>query len=111
MATWGVFKVAGSNQVLTLVNTHFDYESQTARVEGAKLIRRYLSVINAAAGPTLVLGDLNEEGKGPALQTLTGQADGVRLRDTYRDVHPTVTRDESTFHGFEGKAVAFAQCG
>jgi endonuclease/exonuclease/phosphatase family metal-dependent hydrolase len=103
MATWGTFKVAGAKHPLTLVNTHLDYESQAARVEGVKLIRRYLSVLNPNAGPTLLTGDLNEDVPGPALTTLTKSADGVRLRDTYRDAHPTITRDESTFHAFEGK--------
>jgi endonuclease/exonuclease/phosphatase family metal-dependent hydrolase len=103
MATWAVFRTVDGGREIRVVNAHLDFGSKDARLEGARLIRRFLSVINPGGGPTLVFGDFNEDPAGPAVAALMGAGDPLPLNDAYRQAHPTVTRDESTYHGFAGR--------
>jgi endonuclease/exonuclease/phosphatase family metal-dependent hydrolase len=103
MVTWARFTEKKTNRSVYVYNTHFDHRSAPARREGAKLLARRIAD-RKYADPVLLTGDLNCGEASRPICWLTGKADGspVKLRDTFRVVHPKA-KDVGTFHGFTGK--------
>jgi endonuclease/exonuclease/phosphatase family metal-dependent hydrolase len=89
---------------LTYLNTHFDHRGRKARLESAKLVRKWVAALPGNP-PVLVTGDFNSgEGSEPYKALVGG--DNPTLIDAYREVHPTRAKDEGTFHGFKGGRTA-----
>ena len=94
---------------ILFLNTHFDHRGSQARLESARLIRRWLTE-HAADCRVVVTGDFNAaEGSGPYAEVFSNAADsneGLRpLVDTLRAVKPRATDDEGTFTGFRADQV------
>jgi endonuclease/exonuclease/phosphatase family metal-dependent hydrolase len=104
VATWARLRdrQAGGRE-LYFLNTHWDHRGNQARVESAKLIRRWLAE-HAATLPIIVTGDLNAAEDNVAYRALVSdEAIGPRLADAFREVQPQSQDDEATFHTFTGK--------
>ncbi len=91
------------------LNTHFDHRGTEARVESARLIRKWLSD-QAAECRVIVTGDFNAaEGSEPynALFGATADNDAglLPLVDALREVKPVATADEGTFTGFDAEQI------
>jgi endonuclease/exonuclease/phosphatase family metal-dependent hydrolase len=103
MVTWarlGDRRVEGKK--LMYLNTHFDHQGQRARVEAAKLMRRWLSE-HAAGQPIVITGDFNATESNEVYQQLVKADDrSLLLLDAYRETHPKIAPTEGTFHGFSG---------
>jgi endonuclease/exonuclease/phosphatase family metal-dependent hydrolase len=82
---------------LIFANTHFDHVGETARLESAKLLAEKLPRL-AGARPVILTGDFNCTEADPPHAALTRGG----MTDSYRAVHPAVSPDESSFHGFAG---------
>jgi endonuclease/exonuclease/phosphatase family metal-dependent hydrolase len=80
-------------------NTHFDHKGPVARLHSAELIRKKLPEL-AGGLPILMTGDFNTNETNPPYGVLTKDH---WLVDTYREVHPEVKEDESSFSAFVGK--------
>lgn len=79
IATWAhLSRKSDGNRFLAL-NTHLDNEGQTARLESARQIIRWLATNRKPGEKVLVTGDLNTEPGTPPLQELTSP--GLGLRD------------------------------
>jgi endonuclease/exonuclease/phosphatase family metal-dependent hydrolase len=88
---------------LTLFNTHFDHLGTTARLESARLLRARLASLPPGA-TWIVTGDFNTPEASPPYEALVGAgADGLRVVDAHRTVHPRPAADEGTFHAFKGQ--------
>lgn len=85
------------------LNTHWDHRGQKARVESAKLMRRWVQE-HAAGLPLIVSGDLNSKEDSPQFKHLVADGPDAWI-DGYRQVHPTREKEEATFHGFKGTRV------
>jgi endonuclease/exonuclease/phosphatase family metal-dependent hydrolase len=83
----------------TVINTHWDHESQPARLKSGALMAEKTSMRATAGDPLLVLGDFNSAERNPSIAALT--QDGHLLRDTFRDVHPN-ENEVGTAHAFSG---------
>lgn len=59
VANWVRLRPAGGGADFLHLNTHLDHISESARVEGAKLILRQLARLGAEAPPAIVTGDFN----------------------------------------------------
>jgi endonuclease/exonuclease/phosphatase family metal-dependent hydrolase len=59
VCTWAEFEVKESKRRFYVFNTHFDHESEEARIESAKLIHMKVIELNAENLPVLIMGDLN----------------------------------------------------
>lgn len=94
MATWAVLRAADGGS-FRVVNSHWDHESELARVNAATLLARRFA---ASDEPLLFAGDFNEEADGPAVQTLAEWPDRP-LRNAFFEAHPG--RRATTYHGFE----------
>jgi len=115
IATWVKLRDRDNgNREICFLNTHWDHRGNQARIESAKMIRKWVAD-HAAGTPTIVTGDLNVNPDHPGYRTLTGtEGSGPVLRDAYRLVHPEPVADEATFNGFNGtrrgKRIDFILC-
>lgn len=83
LVTWGRFR--GQGREFYFYNTHFDHESQPARLKGAKLLMSRLR------HPAILTGDLNAPPTNAAIREVSS-----RMLDTF-------TGSGGSFHGFTGK--------
>ena len=115
IATWVKLRDRNSgNREICFLNTHWDHRGNQARIESAKLIRKWIAE-HAADIPTIVTGDLNVNEDHPGYRTLvTIEGAGPHLRDAFRLLHPQPEPDEATFHNFQGtrrgKRIDFILC-
>jgi endonuclease/exonuclease/phosphatase family metal-dependent hydrolase len=86
-------------------DTHFDHVSVPAREKSADLIRRRLPTYGAGL-PWVVTGDFNSNPHSKPYETMTGEAGGIRLIDTFATVHPDAPSSTSSFHGYESQPPA-----
>ncbi len=108
MVTWLKLWDRTNERSLYIVNTHFDHIGKSARAEGARMIREFVSGLPAPAD-VVVTGDFNAaEGAAPyvALFGKLPAANGAELAspliNTYRETHPQATEPEGTFSAFNG---------
>lgn len=81
IASWARLKDKAAKRSLLIVNTHMDHVGMTARLEGARQIRRWIAS-QRKAGETLVLmGDFNSPTNSPAYAAIVELGAGA-LRDT-----------------------------
>ena len=81
IASWARLWDKGAMRSLLVVNTHMDHVGSTARIEGARLIRRWIGT-HRKRGDTLVLmGVFNTPKGSPAYAAITEPGEGA-LRDT-----------------------------
>jgi endonuclease/exonuclease/phosphatase family metal-dependent hydrolase len=78
IATWAHLVRRGDGHRILALNTHLDNEGETARLEGAREILRFLSTHRRPGESILVTGDLNSEPGSPAYRVLTSSALGLR---------------------------------
>ncbi len=97
MCTWAVLRDRETDQLLRVLNTHFDHRGPKARLESASVL-----IQQAGLGddlPLIVTGDLNAGEDSPPLARLHEAG----LRDSFRAAHPAA-ENVGTFHGFRGRA-------
>ena len=101
MVSWVILRDRkGKGQRFAFANTHFDHRGSQARLESAKLIRRWAESVEM---PVILAGDFNAgEGSDPynALMRTKGLAVFV---DSYRAVHSKKGTGEGTFSGWIGR--------
>ena len=102
VCTWAHLKDLGTGQAFYLYNTHFDHQSQPARLNSAKLIRQCIAD-RPTKDPVIVTGDINAGEDNPVIAILKAEDSPVPLRDTFRVLHPDV-KDVGTTNGrYTGK--------
>ncbi len=95
-ATWARLEWLETGITLLHLNTHLDHISETARVEGAKVIVRQLQHIGQAGEPLIITGDFNCPPSSEAHQVFEQHG----FVDSYAAAgHDAVA---PTFHGFRG---------
>jgi endonuclease/exonuclease/phosphatase family metal-dependent hydrolase len=93
-------------QTFAFINTHWDHESSTARINSATLMREKIPELFSGI-PVIFTGDFNADQGGAAYDRMRGldDFDNVRnLQDTYRNIHPGDSGTVGTAHGFDGIA-------
>jgi len=98
ICTWARFLDRTNGQRIWVFNTHWDHQSQPARLESGRLIARRIKEL-ASEEPVVVMGDFNAGEDNAAIAALT--ENGRLLEDTFRKLHPDKTQ-AGTFHGFSG---------
>ena len=98
IATWAHLKEHGENGTgLTIVNTHLDHESQSARIKGVQQILDWIS-LHAVRNPVIVTGDFNNE---------ADDSEEIQLMEKFgfSDIHFELHGERpATFHEFTGDA-------
>ncbi len=113
IATWVVLRERDTGRELLFVNIHLDHRSAEARAEGAKVIRKRLSLL--AGGRSVILtGDFNDGPEGDAYATLTDPSPADRGPVLVDARHAALRGHEgpdSTWTGFkavkEGRVIDF----
>lgn len=107
ICTWVRLKDKNTNQCFYVYNTHFDHQSQNARLKSAQLIAKRIND-RAHKNPFLLTGDFNADEDNPVIMyikdknpTLTDSP--IALIDTFRKLHPE-KNSVGTGGGFEGRA-------
>lgn len=95
IATLATFEHAALDRRVTVLNTHFDHQSQPARLRSAAAVVRRLGAIE---GPVVLTGDLNADEQNPALAALRDAG----WIDTFRVRHPD-EKSVHTYHAFTGE--------
>jgi endonuclease/exonuclease/phosphatase family metal-dependent hydrolase len=103
IATWAKLDDLASGQQYFLLNTHWDNVSSSARLQSAALIRDQIPLL-AGDLPVLLLGDFNTSQSTSPYNEIRGlnTPSEFQLLDSYRQVHPTTSSNERTFHDFQG---------
>jgi endonuclease/exonuclease/phosphatase family metal-dependent hydrolase len=96
ICTWARVLDRTNKRRLLFVNTHWDHESQPARLKAGELMGKRIAELASSEEPAIVVGDFNAAPENPAFVTLL---EAGRLCDTFRVVHPNET-DIATFNGF-----------
>ncbi len=96
ICTWVRLFDETNDQRFLVMNTHWDHESQPARLHGGELIAKRIAELAAPGEPVIVMGDFNATPDNPAMLALVA---GGRLKDTFTTLHPD-ERDTGTFNGF-----------
>ncbi|WP_172992187.1 endonuclease/exonuclease/phosphatase family protein [Lacipirellula parvula] len=96
IATWVRLLDQANKRRIVALNTHWDHESQPARLNSAKLICEQLKKISGDDEPVIIMGDFNAQPNNPAMVALVEQGG---LRDTLSVAHPD-EKNIGTFHGF-----------
>src|SRR5262249_28480915 len=90
-----------SHQTYFVLSTHWSLDT-SARNQSAALLRSQIDALSGGL-PLIVMGDFNTTLGSTALQNLSGATtSGFDLTDSYREVFPTVSSNEATFHDFTG---------
>ncbi|HLO88574.1 MAG TPA: endonuclease/exonuclease/phosphatase family protein [Nostocaceae cyanobacterium] len=101
MATWAKFTILNTSYSLTLVNTHLDHESFTAREFGAALVYRHLGKFSPD-NYLLLTGDFNAQPQTKERQIfLSPLANNIKLQDALANLP---YREQKTVHEFTGDA-------
>ena len=96
IATWVRLLDQTDKRRIVVLNTHWDHESQPARLNSAKLICKQLKELSGDQEPVIVMGDFNAQPNNPAMVALVEHGG---LRDTLIVAHAE-EKNISTFHGF-----------
>src|SRR3546814_17199168 len=80
IASWARLRDRTASQTLLVVNTHFDHVGQVARVESAKLIRRWIGDHRQPGDAVVLLGDFNSPTDSPPYAAIVADTPGLNPR-------------------------------
>jgi endonuclease/exonuclease/phosphatase family metal-dependent hydrolase len=100
VVTWAEFIHKQSGKHFMAMNTHFDHEGETARVESAKLIIRKINELSNGL-PVIVTGDLNITSDHEAYKILTDVENERHLMDSRVKAGDKSTGPAYSFVGFD----------
>src|SRR3546814_14091122 len=82
---WARLRDRTASRTLLVVNTHVDHVGQVARVESAKLIRRWIGDHRQPGDAVVLMGDLNSPTDSPPYAAIVADTPGlIALHDTQR---------------------------
>ena len=88
-ATWGIFEHIPTGSRFLYINTHLDHESETAQVEGMKLIANKFQDYENEVDAFFLTGDLNVEASNKAIEAIKGFMRNARTYATRTDSYGT----------------------
>jgi endonuclease/exonuclease/phosphatase family metal-dependent hydrolase len=104
IASWVRLADSKSGREIFVLNMHWDHISVPAREQSARLVRKRLAEL-AEGLPAIVMGDFNAPEDSRAVTELVGAKGtaGRPLLDSFRELHPKRTDEESTFSAWSGR--------
>ena len=106
ICTWVRLKEKKTEQSFYVFNTHFDHQSQNARLRSSQLIAKRINN-RKHKNPFVVTGDFNADESNPVILYLKRKSKNlpespIVLVDTFRQLHPN-KKSVGTGGGFEGR--------
>ncbi len=77
IVTFAILRDRETRQLYAVFNTHFDYKSENARIQSAKLILNLLEEQQWGENPVIVMGDFNSEPDTPPITILEKELDNA----------------------------------
>ena len=107
ICTWVRLKDKKTKHSFYIYNTHFDHQSQNARLRSSQLIAERINS-RKHKNPFVVTGDFNADESNPVILYLKRKSKNlpespIVLVDTFRQLHPN-KKSVGTGSGFEGRA-------
>jgi endonuclease/exonuclease/phosphatase family metal-dependent hydrolase len=105
ICTWARLLDRSSGEFVYFYNTHYDHQSQPARLNSSKLLAK--TILNRRhIDPVIVTGDFNADEENPAIACLkqedtSNDKKSLQLRDSFRVLHPD-EKEVGTFNSFIG---------
>ena len=99
VCTWAHLIDKTTGRALYIYNTHFDHQSQNARLKSAQLIAKHIDN-RPSKDPVIFTGDFNAGEDNPAIKLLKHNH---ALRDTFRVLHPDQQHVGTGNGGYTGK--------
>jgi endonuclease/exonuclease/phosphatase family metal-dependent hydrolase len=96
IVTWVRLLDRTDQRRIVVINTHWDHQSQPARLNSGKLLAARVHELSCDTEPVIVMGDFNATPNNPAMVALMEEGN---LRDTFHIAHPNET-NIGTFNGF-----------
>lgn len=101
VASWARLTDKTARRSLLVVNTHMDHVGTTARLEGARQIRRWIGANRKPGDNVILMGDFNSPADSPAHAAITDATPGqIALRDTIEISRAPHFGPLGTFTGF-----------
>ena len=100
ICTWVRLRPREGGGEFTLLNVHWDHQSQPSRERAAALLLERMRSMGGEGQLMVVTGDFNAGEGNPAFRALLTSSD-VPLRDSFRGLHPD-SSEVGTYHGFRG---------
>lgn len=102
MATWLKLWDRSNKQSFYLINTHFDHRGGKARIESAKLIRKFVTSLPKGSS-VLITGDFNAGVDSDPYKAMFADDGSLSpVVDTFVKLNPMATKSDGTFNGFKG---------
>jgi endonuclease/exonuclease/phosphatase family metal-dependent hydrolase len=101
VVTWAEFEVKSSKKRFIFMNTHFDHQGDTARIESAALLIRKAAELSNNNLPVVVAGDFNVTAQHRAYRILTYADNEIVLSDSRKRNGVLVSGPDFTFTGFD----------
>jgi endonuclease/exonuclease/phosphatase family metal-dependent hydrolase len=96
IATWVRLFDRRDQRRIVVMNTHWDHQSQLARLNSGKLLAKRVRSLGRDGDPVVVMGDFNATPDNPAMAALVEQGD---LRDSFTVANPD-EENTGTFNAF-----------
>lgn len=107
IASWARLKDKAAGRSFLVVNTHFDHIGEVARVESAKLIRRWIGAHREPGDAVVLMGDFNSETGSTPYDAIVASDPGlIALRDTQDISRTPHFGPVGTFTGFKIEKIA-----
>jgi len=105
LVTWAQMKLLKEKQEFFMLNTHFDHMGEKARVESARLIKRWLLAnVSSRRFPVIITGDFNCTPEEEPYKLLTqSNLEGPALVDVYCQSLTPPYGSSFTFNGFQDR--------
>ncbi len=103
ICSWARLKDKANGKEFVFANTHYDHVGHLARENSSRLIMKTLPKLSQG-NPIIMTGDFNTKENDPPYQTIMHptEPDMAHFIDSFREVHPNRSPDESSFNGFKG---------
>lgn len=101
ICTWARLIDRRTGKALYIYNTHFDYRSESSRIESAKLVAEHIAE-RAHDDPVILMGDFNAGERTAEIISILDGAHGPKFINAYRAIHPDTT-EVGTYNAFKGE--------
>jgi endonuclease/exonuclease/phosphatase family metal-dependent hydrolase len=104
ICTWGRWRHRGSEQVITVFNTHLDHLGQEARNQGSLMIlKAIVREYELNPTPVILLGDFNSHPTDWPIRLLRGEFDHGGIQSWLQDAYGILEEEIGlTAHSFQG---------
>lgn len=103
ICSWARLKDKVNGKEFVFANTHYDHIGHLARENSSRLIMKKLPELSHG-NPIIMTGDFNTREDDPPYRTIMHPTEPgmAHFVDSYREVHPHRSPEESSFNGFKG---------